>query len=155
MDQSSGKSIRWQLISLVGLCIVLTVLLGVLWERQSEQTDSTETLGATSQDAVDRSLEYYAERQQSALIDISGSITALGNGCSLDGRCSLTVAGKTIMYGGETDASGKTLATQESVRFSAEGPAIGKNVSIKARSYSGGVYSVMQCEECYITEMTP
>ena len=80
MEQSSGKSIRWQLISLVILCLVLTVVLGVLWERRSEQADSTETLGATPPGAECPSRENWPQRCARARIRTRRALTPHGCG---------------------------------------------------------------------------
>jgi hypothetical protein len=153
---------RLQTILIVILAVVFVLLIivaGALWERRAEQSalqpgaDSGDSAG--SSDGVDRSLEYYAARQESALITIKGPITALGNGCSLDNRCSMTVDGKTVQYsGGANEGSDGAEPGTGVLRLNGP-PAIGTQVIITARSYSGGIYSTINCPECVIEPADP
>lgn len=135
----------------------LIVLAGILWERrtaliaENNQT-SSEASQIESGGTADHSLEYYAERQASALVDIVGPITALGNTCTIDARCSLTVGGKTVLYHGGPSENSPNGALSSNMYFFRGGPAVGKDVTIKARAYNNGTYSIINCTECFIRE---
>lgn len=138
------KFIQWSSVLIGGLVVALLIVLvgiGVLLVRRSPET--VETTFDSSAPTVDHSLEYYAARQASALIDIQGKVSQLGTACTSGAQCSFIVDGKTILYG---PPSG--LATDVN-------PRIGQEVRVKARAYEGGTYSVVNCAECSITEITP
>lgn len=154
MESSRSSYIKFIVLGLV--CIGLILTLGILWERRQQQSAIAEnetTMPAGSAEAVDRSLEYYAERQQSAMVDITGTISALGNTCTIDAQCSMTVGGKTIKYGGTSNTS-PVQSRPKNICYFSDGPTVGMEVEIKARSYQGGVYSIINCAECFIRQVS-
>ncbi len=137
------------------LCLGLVIVAaGMVFEYVRDVRAQTPDATMQKAPTADHSLEYYANWQQSSLVEVTGTITQLGTACTVEAHCGMIIDGTSVMYGAGVSAGGQTGERSTNVRFPRGGPKVGQQVRAMVRAYEGGTYSILNCSECYIEDIS-
>lgn len=149
--------VRYVTIGLVAVgvaCVALLIVLAGMIFAYVTADDTSESTAPRQTASADRGLDYYAQWQQSSIISFSGKITQLGTACTIEAQCGMIVDGKSVIYAAGVADTGQTGGRSTNMRFVRGGPKVGQTVQVKARVYEGGTYSIINCAECYIEDIS-